>query len=59
MAERQAAENPGQKTRPLSVVILTIDSLSRKQFYRKLPKTRDYLNSLSDEEFKVYDYKIH
>ncbi len=59
MERIQEDTNPNSATRPLSVVVLTVDSLSRKQFYRKLPKTRDYLNSLSDEDSKVYDYKIH
>ena len=48
MAEQQAKINPGKPTKPVSVVILTIDSLSRKQFFRKLPKTHAYINSLDD-----------
>lgn len=46
--------------RPLTVLMLTIDSYSRRHFFRKLPKTVDYLNSLNNaSDFSVFDFKIH
>jgi len=39
--------------------MLTIDSISRRLFYRKLPKTVDYLNTVSADKFLLYDFKIH
>lgn len=47
------------KVRPLTVIMLTFDSLSRKHFYRKLPHTKDYLNSIDPLKFRVFDFKIH
>ena len=46
------------KTTPLTVLFLSIDSLSRKLFYRRLPKTKEYLNSLNPDEYRVFDFKI-
>ena len=38
----------------------TLDSLSRKHFFRKLPTTIDYLNDLNaNSSFSVHDFKIH
>jgi hypothetical protein len=39
----------------------TLDSLSRRHFFRKLPQTVDYLNELAEDGsgFKVYDFKVH
>jgi hypothetical protein len=39
--------------------MLTIDSLSRKQFFRKLPRTKDYINSIDTQKFSVFDFKLH
>ncbi|CAG9334426.1 unnamed protein product [Blepharisma stoltei] len=47
------------QTRPLTVLILTFDSISRMSFYRNLPKTQKFLSSLSPEKFRVFDFKIH
>jgi hypothetical protein len=46
-------------TQPLSVVMLTMDSVSRKQFYRKLPLTHQLLASVDPALFKVFDFKLH
>ena len=41
-------------------MMLTIDSYSRKHFFRKLPKTTEYLNQLnSGSEFAVFDFQLH
>jgi Protein of unknown function (DUF229) len=48
----------GVKNKPLIVLILTIDSYSRRHFFRKLPKTVEFLNNLSPE-FAAFDFKIH
>jgi hypothetical protein len=55
----EKAMAPGKK--PLMIVMPTLDSLSRRHFFRKLPETVEYLNKLADEseEFKVYDFKVH
>ena len=48
----------GQKHKPLIVISLTVDSFSRRHFYRKLPQTVNFLNKL-DPKFSVFDFKIH
>ena len=47
------------QTRPLTVLMVVLDSLSRKHFYRKLNHTVDYLNQLDPSQFRVFDFKIH
>lgn len=47
-----------QKHRPLIVLILTVDSFSRRHFFRKLVKTVDYLNKLP-ANFTAFDFKLH
>mmetsp|Transcript_20175 Transcript_20175/g.37607 ORF Transcript_20175/g.37607 Transcript_20175/m.37607 type:complete len:828 (-) Transcript_20175:1181-3664(-) len=42
----------------LSILMLTIDSASRRHFFRKLPKTVAYLNELQSR-YSVTDFKIH
>lgn len=44
--------------KPLIVLVLTIDSYSRRHFFRKLPKTVDFLNNL-DSSFVAFDFKLH
>jgi hypothetical protein len=46
------------KHKPLIVMQLTIDSYSRRHFYRKLPKTVAYLNNLSSD-FSAFDFLLH
>ena len=46
--------------RPLILLLVTIDSFSRRQFYRKLPQTASFLNSLHLQgDFSIFDYKLH
>lgn len=47
-----------EPTTPLTVLFLSIDSLSRKLFYRRLPKSYNYLKSLSPEQFRIFDFKL-
>jgi Protein of unknown function (DUF229) len=54
----QTMKNLKQKNKPLVVLILTIDSYSRRHFFRKLPKTVEFLNSL-DPKFAAFDFKLH
>lgn len=39
--------------------MLTIDSYSRRHFFRKLPKTVEFLNSLKGSKYSVFDFKVH
>ena len=45
--------------KPLTVINLFLDSISRKNFYRHLPATTEFLNALSGDKFRVFDYKLH
>jgi len=51
----------GLKHKPLSIVFLSIDSFSRRHFFRKLPQTLSTLNSLNAQEsgYRVFDFKLH
>ncbi|OMJ70720.1 hypothetical protein SteCoe_31250 [Stentor coeruleus] len=44
--------------RPMTVLNIFIDSVSRKNFYRKLPKTQEFLNEINGKGFRVYDFKL-
>lgn len=45
---------------PKIVYFLTLDSLSRRHFFRKTPKIVEYLNSLNKgNKFSVFDFKLH
>lgn len=55
-AEYQHGET---QTRPLTVLMIVLDSLSRKHFYRKLNNTVDFLNQLNPNKTRVFDFKIH
>ena len=46
--------------RPVTVILLTLDSFSRRHFYRKLPKTVSLLSEVNRENnFTIFDYKLH
>ena len=50
----------GQPIRPLIVLFLTVDSFSRRHFYRKMPKTVDFLSQLNGKsDYSVFDFKLH
>ncbi|CAG9318545.1 unnamed protein product [Blepharisma stoltei] len=46
--------------KPKIIFLLTLDSVSRRHFFRKLPKTIEYLNGLNrKDEYFVFDFKLH
>jgi hypothetical protein len=50
----------GLRGKKYIVLILVVDSFSRKHFFRKLPKTVNFLNEMnSGANYKVFDYLIH
>ena len=52
--------DPKTDGKPLVIAMITIDSFSRRHFYRKLPKTVELLNSWEKNKvFKIFDLKIH
>ncbi|CAG9312109.1 unnamed protein product [Blepharisma stoltei] len=59
MQHKAKVAHNSTETKPLTVIILIIDSLSRRHFYRKLPKTIEYLNSIDSSKFSLFDFKIH
>lgn len=50
----------GQTQKPLTILMLTVDSVSRKHFFRKLKNTVRLLNRLkSEDDYSVFDFKLH
>lgn len=50
----------GQRHKPLTILMLTVDSYSRRHFFRKLPKTVEFLNTVkSGDDYSIFDFKIH
>ena len=48
------------KGKPKLIFFLTLDSMSRRHLYRKVPKVIQLLNSLNkNSNFSVFDFKIH
>mmetsp|Transcript_27771 Transcript_27771/g.27464 ORF Transcript_27771/g.27464 Transcript_27771/m.27464 type:complete len:106 (-) Transcript_27771:1191-1508(-) len=47
--------------KPKIIFMLTLDSMSRRHFFRKMPKTIDFLNSLNHNEsdYWAFDFKLH
>lgn len=46
--------------KPLLIATITLDSFSRQHFFRKLPRTLNYLNELElSEKYKIFDFKFH
>lgn len=46
--------------KPVTVILLTLDSFSRRHFYRKLPETVSLLSRVNREDnFTIFDYKLH
>lgn len=44
---------------PIVIVMLTLDSVSRRAFFRKMPETVNYINNDLNKNFQVFDMKIH
>lgn len=47
-----------KEVKKLIIMLLTVDSASRRQTYRKLPKTIDFMKNLNSN-YSVFDFKIH
>jgi hypothetical protein len=46
--------------KPRIIYFLTLDSMSRRHFFRKLPRVVKVLNDLNkDSNFSVFDFKLH
>ena len=47
--------------KPVIMYFITIDSFSRRHFFRKLPKTVEFFNNLkaTHPDIAVYDFKLH
>lgn len=43
---------------PLKIIMITLDSVSRRSFFRKMPETVKFLNNIT-KGFEVFDLKIH
>jgi hypothetical protein len=55
----EAKSKLGEKS-PQRLLHITIDSFSRRHFFRKLTKTTELLNSLkTDSSYEVFDFKLH
>lgn len=51
-----------EKSKPKLIYFLTLDSMSRRHFYRKIPRVVQFLNSLNSDQssgYSVFDFKIH
>lgn len=50
----------GVVSKPMIVFMFVIDSYSRKHFFRKMPRSVEYLNNLNaDSDYEVFDFLIH
>ena len=50
------------KGKPKLIFFLTLDSVSRRHFFRKLPRVVEFLNSLNSDKssnFSVFDFQLH
>lgn len=53
-------ESKVMRVRPLIIAMITLDSFSRRHFFRKLPKSVEFLNKIEEQgTWKVFDFKIH
>ncbi|CAG9319439.1 unnamed protein product [Blepharisma stoltei] len=52
------AENYFKGEKPLNIVMLVVDSLSRRQFFRKLPISLNFLKNLSSN-YSFFDFKLN
>lgn len=55
-----ALTKPKSNGKPVLILLATVDSFSRRHFFRKLPSTVRYLNALNAEgKYAVFDFKLH
>lgn len=53
-------DKTGVKKPPLTIAMITLDSFSRRHFFRKCPNVVEKLNQLeADGKWKVFDFKLH
>ena len=58
--ETMENRSKGGKVRPISVVFISVDSFSRRHFYRKMTETVKTLNRMNKNKvFSVFDFKVH
>ena len=51
---------PKVTKKPRIIYFLTLDSMSRRHFFRKMPRVIKYLNDLNkNSNFSVFDFKLH
>lgn len=56
----EAAKSKIKNKKPKIIYYLTLDSMSRRHFFRKMPRVINYLNELNQgKEFSVFDFKLH
>lgn len=60
-AYKRAKTKKSSNQKPRLIYFLTIDSVSRRHFFRKIPKVVDFFNNLNEThpDFAVYDFKLH
>ena len=60
-AFEEAKKKMKEGERPKIIYFLTLDSVSRRHFFRKLPKVAEFFNNLNEThpDFAVYDFKLH
>lgn len=57
---QQLQAETGVTRKPLIVFLLVVDSYSRRHFFRKMPETLEFLNTLNQQkEYRVFDFKMH
>lgn len=47
------------KGKPMNIIMLVFDSLSRRMFFRRFPKTLNYLNNKLPDEYSMFDFKLN
>lgn len=48
-----------ERSRPLTVLMVVYDSVSREHFYRNFDETLEYLNDELDEHYEAYDFRFN
>lgn len=56
---KEAVQAVAPNARPRIVMLLVLDSFSRRHFYQKLPRTVQYLASLQSSPYLVVDFTLH
>lgn len=56
---KEAMQAIPRDSRPKIIMLLVLDSFSRRHFYQKLPRTLQYLSSLQSSPYLPLDFKFH